>query len=56
MKEGLSYFTDTYLTSLGLILFFLFFMGVLWWTSKSQNKDLYKRMENLPLKNGESYE
>ncbi len=56
MKEGLSYFTDTYLTSIGLIIFFLFFVGVIWWTSKSQNKALYKRIETLPLESGDSYE
>lgn len=51
MKEGMSYFTDTYLTSIGLIIFFCFFVGVLWWTSKRENKILYKRIENLPLGN-----
>lgn len=56
MKEGLAYFNDTYLTSIGLLIFFLFFLGVVWWTSKSQNKTLYKRLETLPFKNGESHE
>jgi cytochrome c oxidase cbb3-type subunit 4 len=56
MKEGLSQFSDTYLTSIGLMIFFLFFVGVLWWTSKAQNKALYKRIENLPLEHGGSNE
>ncbi len=56
MKDGLSYFNDTYLTSIGLIIFFLFFVGVLWWTSISRNRILYKRIETLPFEAGESHD
>lgn len=56
MKEGLSHFTDIHLTVIGLLIFFFFFVGVIWWTSRSQSKNLYQRIQNLPLENGESYE
>lgn len=49
MKEGLMHFTDTYLTSIGLVIFFLFFMGVLYWTSRKPNLQLYEQLKQLPL-------
>lgn len=51
-NEGLAYFTDTQLTALGLIIFFVFFVGVLCWTSLKTNKAVYKTLEQLPLKEG----
>lgn len=56
MKEGLSYFTDTYLTTFGLLIFFFFFMSVIWWTSREKNKKLYGYIESLPFEKGEQYE
>lgn len=56
MKEGLSHFTDIYLTSIGLLIFFSFFIGVVWWTSRSHNKNLYNRVKALPFENGEHHE
>lgn len=56
MKEGLSYFSDTYLTSIGLLIFFIFFVAVIWWTSKAENKKLYKKVESLPFEAGEFHE
>lgn len=56
MKEGLSYFTDTYLTSIGLIIFFIFFVGVIWWTSRKQSQSLYQQTQLLPFEKGEIYE
>lgn len=53
MKEGLAYFTDTHLTSIGLLIFFFFFAAVLWWTSRKDSRRLYQRVENLPLEDGE---
>lgn len=54
MKQlGLSFFTDTHLTALGLLIFFIFFLGVLWWTSLQVNKANYKKLEQLPLSDGE---
>ncbi|MBK9321523.1 MAG: cbb3-type cytochrome c oxidase subunit 3 [Bdellovibrionaceae bacterium] len=55
-QEALMQFTDTYLTSVGLIIFFLFFMGVLYWTSRKENIALYKKIETMPLIEGGSHE
>ena len=52
MKEGMSHFTDTYLTILGLLVFFFFFIGVLVWTSLKGNRENYKELEQLPLREG----
>jgi cbb3-type cytochrome oxidase subunit 3 len=52
-QDGLAYFTDTHLTALGLIIFFVFFIGVLCWTSLKANKAIYRNLEQLPLKEGE---
>ena len=53
MKEGLSYFTDTYLTVIGLIIFVSFFCGVVLWVNRKIAKGFYGEMEQLPLKDGE---
>ncbi|MDG0816015.1 cbb3-type cytochrome oxidase subunit 3 [Bdellovibrio svalbardensis] len=54
MKQlGLAAFTDTYLTALGLIIFFLFFIGMILWVNHKDRKVLYKQMENMPLNDGE---
>lgn len=55
-KEGLAYFTDTYLTSIGLLIFFCFFLGVVWWTSRRHSRELYRRLETLPLQEGGAHE
>lgn len=56
MKEGISYFTDTYLTSGGLVLFFVFFVGVVWWVNLPMNRARFLYDEKLPLEHGEKYE
>lgn len=56
MKQGLLYFTDTYLTVIGLLIFFGFFLSVIWWTSLPRNKNRFRRFENLPFENGENHE
>lgn len=53
MKDGLAYFTDTHLTAVGLVIFFVFFVGVIWWTSLKANKTNYRQLEQLPLNDGE---
>ncbi|MFS4457714.1 CcoQ/FixQ family Cbb3-type cytochrome c oxidase assembly chaperone [Bdellovibrio sp. HCB2-146] len=52
-QEGLKFFTDTYLTSFGLLIFFLFFIGVMVWIYRKSSVNLYQRMEQLPLQDGE---
>lgn len=52
-QEGLSYFTDTHLTVLGLIIFFAFFIGVVWWVSQKSRRGYYSEMEKMPLNDAE---
>lgn len=52
-QEGLKYFTETHLTALGLLIFFLFFIGVLFWVYRKSSSSLYSKMEQMPLKDGE---
>jgi len=56
MKDGLLYFTDTYLTAIGLVIFFSFFLGVVWWASLPVNKKRFRHYETLPFENGDRYE
>ena len=55
-QEGLKFFTETYLTSFALVLFFAFFVCVVLWAFRGPSKDLYKRLEKLPLVDGDSHE
>lgn len=52
-QEALKYFTDTYLTALGLVIFFGFFVGVCLWVYRKHSAGHYARMTNLPLSEGE---
>ena len=52
-QEGLAFFTDTYLTAIGLLIFFLFFCGVLLWINRRSAKQFYGKMEQIPLNDGE---
>lgn len=57
MKQlGLAAFTDTYLTSAGLIIFFVFFIGMVIWVSLKENRVRYSQIEKLPFLDGESHE
>lgn len=57
MKQlGLKYFTDTHLTVLGLMIFFLFFIGVIMWVYRKNSTQLYSQLENMPLTGGDSNE
>ncbi len=53
-QDGLAFFTDTQLTGLGLVIFFSFFIGVLIWTSLKENKANYRKMEQIPLTDGDN--
>lgn len=52
-QEGLAYFTDTHLTAVGLLIFFVFFLGVLIWTLRKTQKAVYKELAQIPLDDGE---
>lgn len=54
MKQaGLMYFTDIHLTVGGLMIFFLFFIGVMFWVYRKSSSQLYSHVEQIPLKDGE---
>lgn len=42
-------FNDQMLTSLGLLIFFTFFVGLLFWVYRKNSKTLYKKLETTPL-------
>lgn len=48
-QEGLKFFTDTYMTSMGLIIFFAFFVGVLFWVYRKSSTETYAQLEKMPL-------
>ena len=48
-QEGLAYFTDTHLTAIGLLIFFVFFLGVLFWTLRKTQKVVYQELAKIPL-------
>ncbi|MBV2167889.1 MAG: cbb3-type cytochrome c oxidase subunit 3 [Bdellovibrio sp.] len=52
-QEGLKYFTDTHLTGMGLLIFFIFFVGVLFWVYRKSSTEIYHKMEQIPLQDGE---
>ncbi len=54
-QEGLKYFTDLHLTSIGLLIFFCFFAGVIVWVYRKQSKELYNRLEQMPLTDGDNH-
>ncbi len=46
---GLSFFTDTHLSLIGLMIFFSLFLIILFLQVKSYNKDKIKHLEKLPF-------
>lgn len=48
-QEGLAFFTDTHLTTMGLLIFFGFFLCVLFWTMRKTQKAIYQELSKLPL-------
>lgn len=54
MKQlGLAYFTDTHLTAIALILFFLFFCSLIFWLKDKRQKNYFQRMAMTPFENGD---
>ncbi|WP_413288142.1 CcoQ/FixQ family Cbb3-type cytochrome c oxidase assembly chaperone [Bdellovibrio sp. HCB337] len=48
-QQGLAFFTDTHLTAIGLLIFFGFFLGVLFWTLRKTQKATYDKLAQIPL-------
>lgn len=55
-QEGLRYFTDIGLTSVGLMIFFTFFVCLLFWVYRRSSTELYDHAAHIPLKDGEFHE
>jgi len=57
-QEALKYFTDIHLTSLGLLIFFCFFIAVIFWCFRKGSAHFYNQIEKMPLLDdtGENYE
>lgn len=53
MKEGFSYFTDTHLTVIGLMIFFIWFLAMCYWVLRVVPKQKYLMMSEIPLQNVE---
>lgn len=57
LSHGLKFFTDIPITLVGMILFMLAFLGITTWTFlRSQSKEFYQRVGNLPLTEEQSHE
>jgi cytochrome c oxidase cbb3-type subunit IV len=50
---ALSQFQNIHLTAVGLLIFFVYFCGVLWWVSRKSAQKNYQKMQNLPFDDGE---
>jgi cbb3-type cytochrome oxidase subunit 3 len=48
-QEALKYFADTYLTAMGLLIFFGFFVATVLWVYRKHSKTHYARMTQIPL-------
>lgn len=50
MKQiALSYYEPTYLLAIALVIFFVSFLLILFWTFSRSNEKIYKELEKLPL-------
>jgi cbb3-type cytochrome oxidase subunit 3 len=51
-QEGLSYFTDTGMVSVGLLIFLAWFVGMLVWVHRKEAKRQYEAISLFPLRDG----
>lgn len=51
---GLSFFTDTHLTLMGLIIFFVLFIAILFLQLKLHTPSKLQQIKNLPLEGDQS--
>jgi cbb3-type cytochrome oxidase subunit 3 len=49
LREGLAFFSDTYLMIVALVLFFLTFVGIVVWALRKSARKHYEDMARLPL-------
>lgn len=50
MKEGLKYFTDTHLTLIGLMVFFIWFVMICYVVYRKVSPQYHEHMAQMPLK------
>lgn len=50
---ALSQFENVNLISFGLLIFFVYFCGVLWWVSRRSHQQVYQELQNQPFEDGE---
>lgn len=53
MKYGLNYFSDIFLTQVGLLTFFIWFVLMCVWVWKVIPQEQHRKMSMLPLENEE---
>lgn len=51
-QEGLSYFTDTEMVSVALLLFMACFIGFVAWVNRKGAKQQYDKLSMIPLRDG----
>jgi cbb3-type cytochrome oxidase subunit 3 len=49
-QEGLAYFTDTQMVVLGLLIFFLWFLGMLLWVNRKSARQQHDQLSLTPLR------
>ena len=52
-SQAFTHYTDQLLTSAGLVIFFVFFVGVVFWVYRKGSKEVYNHLDKLPLNDGE---
>ncbi|MFZ4403620.1 MAG: cbb3-type cytochrome c oxidase subunit 3 [Pseudobdellovibrionaceae bacterium] len=53
-QQGLAYFTDLHLTSIGLLIFFIVFVAVFVHAFSKKQAEIYKELEKLPYLDGDA--
>lgn len=51
-QEGLSYFTDTAMVSVALLIFFTWFIGMVAWVCRDGAKQRNEKLSMIPLRDG----
>jgi cbb3-type cytochrome oxidase subunit 3 len=58
-QEAFAKFTMMSLPTIGLVLFVVLFVSLIWWVSRNDSKKLYGKVDKFPLEDGvrgEKYE
>lgn len=49
----MSQIANVNLSVLGLLIFFVYFCGVVYWTTRKDNQKRYEQIQNLPFEDGD---